>query len=79
MEQLRGLVQHHVAGLHDYIVLVLLVVQDQQRPVLLHLLIHVDDRGHHVRVDSVHMHAQYRAIIVLAVSNMQKRISPMRN
>ena len=45
---------------------VVLVIEDDKRPVLVHLLVYVDDRRHHVGVDRVHVHAQYGAVDVLA-------------
>ena len=38
VQQLGALIEHHVSGLHDDVVFVILVVQNQQRPVLVHVL-----------------------------------------
>jgi hypothetical protein len=67
VQQLSGLIEHHVPRLHDQVDLVVRMVQDEQGPVLVHVLVHVDDGRHHVRVHCVHVHAQHRAVGVLAV------------
>ena len=43
VQQLGRLVEHHVPRLHLDQVLVVLVVEDQQRPGLVGVLVHVDD------------------------------------
>jgi hypothetical protein len=58
---------HHIPGLHDDAVLVVLVVQDEQGPVPVHLLVHIDDGRDHVRVDGVHVHAQHGPVHVPVV------------
>ena len=56
VEQLGGLIQDHVSCLHDDIVFVILVVQNQKRPILVDFLIHIDDGGDDVSIHSIHVH-----------------------
>ena len=62
VQQLGGLIEQHVSGSHEHALLSVVVIQDDQRPVALHVLRNVDDGRHHMRVHSVDMHTQHGAI-----------------
>ena len=66
VQQFGGLVQYHVAGLHCHIMLVAVVVQDEQRPVFTHTLVHIDDGRDDMSANSIHMHTQHRVVRVFA-------------
>ena len=55
VDQPGGLVPQHLPGLDGHGVVLALVVLDVQRPVLPHVLGHVQDGGDHVGGESVHV------------------------
>ena len=66
MQQLGGFVQEHISRSHCHRVLVVLVIQDHQQPILLHVLVHIDDSAHNMSVDCVHVHTENRSVGVLS-------------
>ena len=56
--QPRRLIQDHLPRLQDDLVILAPVVLDKERPVLLDLLVHVDNGGDHVGTQLVHVGQQ---------------------
>ncbi len=51
----RRLVEHHLPRLQNHLVLVTVMVINLQRPVLIHILVNLEYRGHSVRIQSVNV------------------------
>ena len=67
MQKLGAFIQYHISRLHGHVVLSMLVVQDEQWPVMLHfLLIHVDYGRYNMRITCIRVHAQHRSFCVSA-------------
>lgn len=64
MQHFGGLIQHHVSRRHSDPVLVLVVIQNEKAPRLIHLLVDVDNGGDDVCVGSVNVHAKDRTILI---------------
>ena len=68
VDQPRRLIQNHLTRPQDDLVILAAVVLDEERPVLLDLLVHVDDGGDHVGPRLVHMSQESGHVTVTSYS-----------
>ena len=74
MQHLGRLIQHHITGSHGDPVLILIMVQNEQTPRLINVLINIDDGRDDMGVGGVDVHAEDRAILTMSERGRKRSV-----